>query len=75
MLKPKITSHTRTTRRHEMSLSRESLIKALQVCGVEVPKDASVTFTVPGGGDWSNCTIDVDREHPINIEWTVVEDT
>lgn len=26
-----------------------------------------VQFHVPGGGDWSNCDIEIDDEHPITV--------
>lgn len=38
-----------------------------------LPKDARVYFVVPGGGDWSNTDIDIDRNHPICVEWTHTE--
>lgn len=33
--------------------------------------NAQITFEVPGGGNWSNQTIDIDAENPITI--TVVD--
>ena len=34
---------------------------------IKASKETLVTFTVPGGGDWSNTTIKIDKEHPITI--------
>lgn len=39
-----------------------------------LPKDAEIFFSVPGGGDWSNTTLSVD-EYPIGTRWKrVVEE-
>lgn len=34
---------------------------------LESQRGAEVTFTVPGGGDWSNSTIDVDADNPVVV--------
>jgi len=38
-----------------------------------IPDNARVSINLPGGGDWSNCTLDVEAAHPITIEWTETE--
>ena len=38
------------------------------------PADASVSFAVPGGGDYSGATLDVNRDAPIYITWTETEE-
>ncbi len=47
----------------------------LQMLFKTLPPDseAEVTFRVPGGGDWSNSTIEIDAECPITV--TVTEKT
>jgi hypothetical protein len=37
--------------------------------------DVQVTFDVPGGGDWSNETINVSTDHPITVTWTQTQET
>lgn len=38
-----------------------------------LPKNAKITFQVPGGGDWSNKNIEIDGEHTIGVTWTTTE--
>jgi len=58
-----------TTKRHTIILSGEDITELLGV-----PEDASVSFDVPGGGDWSNMTIGIDCDLPITVSYTQVED-
>lgn len=34
------------------------------------PDNASVTISIPGGGDWSNTELDVSEASPVEISWT-----
>lgn len=34
------------------------------------PENASVTFHVPGGGDWSNRDVDVDDFNHVKLSWS-----
>ena len=36
-------------------------------------KKGSVEFHIPGGGDWSNCSFDIDSDNPIVVTWTETE--
>jgi len=39
-----------------------------------IPKDAEVTFQVPGGADWSGMAIDIDdKECAIQVTWEEVK--
>jgi hypothetical protein len=63
----------KTTSRRTLRLTREDMLQALRLLGVEISEDASVTIRmhVPGGGDWSNTDLDVDDENPIEV--TILE--
>lgn len=64
-----------TTRANKIVLDGRELVEILRHAGyTQVPINAQVTFTVPGGGDWSNTNIDIDRQCPILVEWTTVEE-
>lgn len=36
----------------------------------QIPDNAEVFVTVPGGGDWSNTNLDID-DHSVEIVWTI----
>lgn len=60
-----------TVERHKITLSGKDireLIKA-QTSAFNIPTDADICVYIPGGGDWSNTTLDIDEDHPIVIEW------
>lgn len=56
---------TVTTTRLKIVLDGNRLKKALGL-----PDSATVTFTVPNGGDYSGRTLDVDKDSPITVSWT-----
>lgn len=65
-----VKTHTITTQRHTITLQGRDVINMLRKDGYEIPDKATVTFTVPGGGDWSNCALDLDDEdQPIEVTW------
>ncbi len=74
-MQPQITTHTRTTKRIEFALTREHIIELLRQAGHDIADDAEVVFQVPGGGDYSNCEVDVDGDSPIAVRWTVTEES
>lgn len=45
-----------------------ALRKAKELPDVSADERVEVTFQIPGGGDWSNATIDVDMAHPITVK-------
>lgn len=51
--------------RQELKAQR---VKALPEGKVEV------TFTVPGGGDWSHTAIEIDEDYPVVVRWTEKEE-
>lgn len=62
-----------TTERHNtVVLDNLEIRELLKRIGYQVPATAQIYFTVPGGGDWSNTTVDITKENPITIEWTDV---
>ena len=68
---------TKTTKVHKVLLSGDELIDLIgggQLMDnfgarITIPETAEVSFRVPGGGDWSNTTIEVDVDCPICIQW------
>lgn len=58
-----------------LDLSRDMVIQAVNSIRLNeglmpIPKNAEVGVHVPGGGDYSNCDIDVGTaESPISIRW------
>jgi hypothetical protein len=72
MDKPKI--KTLTTHHHVLPLTGKQLIEMLRLDAkmtVEVPADATVSFRVPSGGDWSGTEIEIDGDNPVQISWTI----
>lgn len=61
-----------TRRQHTVRLNRKMLLDALRRHWLldDLPDDVCITVTVPGGGDWSNTTLDIDDETPICVEWS-----
>ncbi len=57
-----------TTTRVEYQITADDIRKALAL-----PKGAVLFIQVPGGGDWSNCALDLD-EHPITTVTTTTEE-
>lgn len=56
---------------YQVALTGETLVSILRDAGYEIPITADVEFDVPGGGDYSNCTLDVSRDYPLYIRWKV----
>lgn len=56
------------TRKFEGTITIEDLRKAFKI-----PDCASVTVRVPGGGDWSNTDLDIDRDTSITVTWEEVK--
>jgi len=67
------TTRVVTTERHELRLSGEGIRGLLIHMGLIIPERAEVRiyFEVPGGGDWSNTTIDIDDKRPVTVEWVI----
>lgn len=56
----------RVTTSHRVELNREDIIKAV---GVEVPDYAEIYVSVPGGGNWSNTSLEIDDKTPVVVSW------
>lgn len=59
------------TRHNSLVIDNAELRDMLRQRGFSVPANARIYFSVPGGGDWSNTDIDIDKDNPISIEWVV----
>jgi len=54
-------------------MTAEELLSLLRDDGQAIPKaGVSVTVRVPGGGDWSNTSLDIDDDTPIEITFTEI---
>jgi len=46
---------------------RAGLIRVLRAAGIPMPRDARVYVNVPGGGDYSNCMLDLTEGVTVTI--------
>lgn len=60
----KIDIKTSVTKHHTTTITDEHLRKAFGI-----PKGAEIFVMVPGGGDWSNESLDI-QTCPIEVRWT-----
>lgn len=60
---------TTTTSRKHYQISDQSIRDMLSMQGVNVPPEARIFIEVPGGGDWSNCSLGINEDCPINVCW------
>jgi hypothetical protein len=58
--------------KHHAELDRHKLLALLRAAGHDVPDNAGIFVQVPGGGDWSNTTLDID-DAPIQIYYGTTE--
>lgn len=58
------TKTTETVETTRIAMSKVELLKALGL-----PQDADVYVEVPGGGDWSNCELNIDNDVPLKITY------
>ena len=55
-------------------MTAEELLSLLRRDGQAIPKSGvGVSVRVPGGGDWSNTSLDIDDDTPIEITFTEIE--
>lgn len=65
-----------TTTEHTIRLTGKAIVELvnqeLKAQGVDslIPDNATVEVGVPGGGDWSNTSLDIDQRTPVTIGWT-----
>lgn len=50
---------------HRVELDSEDIRKL-----VDAPAHAEVYVSIPGGGDWSNMDLTIDKDTTITVEWT-----
>ena len=77
MTAPKMSVKTRAkiTKDFRIEIDGEAFVKALQRTGLEIPLGAAIFVQVPGGGDWSNTSLDIDEDCPIIVTWTTTEES
>lgn len=60
---------TTTDVHNRIVLTRDDITRAFKF-----PSHADVRINVPGGGDWSGMSLDVDNECPVVVSWTETVD-
>lgn len=61
----------KTGQRKTVELTRSMLIVLLNdQFDLDLPGDTRVSVRVPGGGDWSNCDLELDESCGLNVGWT-----
>jgi hypothetical protein len=65
----------RTETSKSIELGEPELRRLLEAQGVVIPADATITVQVPGGGDYSNMSLDIDDRTPVVVAWTEVTET
>lgn len=70
-----VSTHVHVRRTNTMQITGAMLISFLRQAGLKVPYEAAVRFNVPDGGDWSNTSIDVDAENPVEIQWVETQES
>jgi hypothetical protein len=75
MIELKIKTQVTTRRAHRVEITRKDLVEFMKKLGYDLPRDASIYVNVPGGGDWSNTSLDIDKETPVVVTWATVEES
>lgn len=70
----KIKENTRTTSHKELQVTGLNLYQLLLDAGYDIPDNYEMIIRVPGGGDWSNMDLDIDKTNPIKVSWTEITD-
>jgi len=73
---PNLSRTTRTETRIKLKMTGKELLELLRRDGQAIPKSGvDVTVRVPGGGDWSNTSLDIDDDTPIEITFTEITES
>lgn len=62
---------------HTVQLTGRDIIEMLADIGLDIPvpmlgvSEAEIKFEVPGGGDYSNCSVDFKDEPRVSVSWSV----
>ena len=68
----KVKTFSTTTHKLHMQLDKETILKLLCVSDYPIPETATVTVSVPGGGDWSGMDLDIGDDAMLDIRWTEI---
>jgi predicted ATP-dependent serine protease len=60
-----------TTTRHRLEITRADILAYLASAKITnlPPRNADIFVQVPGGGDWSNTSLDISDENPVVVSW------
>ena len=73
---PNLSRTTRTETRVKLKMTGKELLELLRRDGQAIPKSGvDVSVRVPGGGDWSNTSLDIDDDTPIEITFTEITES
>ncbi len=72
---PSTKTKTVTTTQVSYFLGREELYKLFEEAGIEVPKGAYIYINIPGGGDYSNMQLEVDKDCPLVVCYQTVTES
>lgn len=78
MIELKVTKKISTRRQYRLEIDRSFIVNHIKDMGYILPRDAGIYVQVPGGGDYSNAQLDIDKDCPIIVTWateTIEEDT
>jgi hypothetical protein len=69
LMTPRVSREVLVETRLTQTITAADIRKAFRL-----PKNAEITFAIPGGGDWSNTTVDIDAfDLPLTARWTEKE--
>jgi hypothetical protein len=71
---PAIETKKLRTEETKIRFTGQEIITALRASGYKVPFTARVFVRVPGGGDYSNMSLDIDATVPLVVEFEISEE-
>lgn len=81
-MKATVRRSTVTSTHNRIELRREDIIGLLRTHWAKtrlglplIPEKAKVYVSVPGGGDWSNTSLDLDADIPLVVTWDETRST
>lgn len=52
-------------------IGRHHIVRILKDEGIDIPPDASISFRVPSGGDYSGCDVELDdKQQVISVRYS-----
>lgn len=72
--RPNVVTATKVSTESKMRvvLGDKAIRTLLTHAGIIIPAGATITVSIPGGGDYSNTDLDIDDRCPVVVAWTEV---